>query len=175
MVSTSRHRRLHAASIYIADRPCAFDAVRSCCSLHIVTVLTENHIFSCVCVCKAAYKQRIYMAATSERKRAYVLTVHPDSRLCALGAVRSYCSLHIVPFRWYFHCGGGRCPPQITSNVHMQGRYRCYCACIKATWCGSYTYTSDRTIFSRWIRPYLRYNDYIWCSSGFVPPSYHAQ
>ena len=56
----------------------------------------------------------------------------------------------------------------------MQGRYRCYCACIKALWCGSYTYTSDRTTFSRWIRPYLRCNDYIWCSNGFVPPSYHT-
>ena len=115
------------------------------------------------------------MAATSERKRAYVLTIHPDSHLCALDAVRSYCSLHIVAFRWYFHCGGGRDPPQITSNMPMQGRYRCYCACIKAPWCGSYTYTSDRTTFSRWIRPYLRCNDYIWCSNGFVQPSYHAQ
>ena len=115
------------------------------------------------------------MAATSELKRAYVPTIHPDSRLCALDAVRSYCSLHIVPFRWYFHCGGGRVPPQITSNMPMQGRYRCYCACIKAPWCGSYTYTSDRTTFSGWIRPYLRCNDYIWCSNGFVQPSYHAQ
>ena len=46
MVSTSGHRRLHAASIYTADPPCAFGAVRSYCSLHIVTILTENHIFS---------------------------------------------------------------------------------------------------------------------------------
>ena len=60
MVSTSGHQRLNAASIYPADRLCAFGAVRSYCSLHIVTVLTENHIFSCVCVCKAAYKQRIW-------------------------------------------------------------------------------------------------------------------
>ena len=59
MVSTSGHRRLNAASIYPADRSCAFGAVRSYCSLHIVTILTENHIFSCVCICKAAATTRV--------------------------------------------------------------------------------------------------------------------
>ena len=71
MVSTSGHRRLHAASIYTADRLCAFGAVRSYCSLHIVTVLTENHIFSCVCVCKAAYKQRIWQLLVNTNAHMY--------------------------------------------------------------------------------------------------------
>ena len=71
MVSTSGHQRLHAASIYTADRPCAFGAVRSYCSLHIVTVLTENHIFSCVCACKAAYKQRILQLLVNANAHMY--------------------------------------------------------------------------------------------------------
>ena len=71
MVSTSGHQRLHAASIYAADRPCAFGAVKSYCSLHIVTVLTENHIFSCVCACKAAYKQRIWQLLVNANAHMY--------------------------------------------------------------------------------------------------------
>ena len=71
MVPTSGHQRLHAASIYTADRPCVFGAVRSHCSLHIVTVLTENHIFSCVCVYKAAYKQRIWQLLVNANAHMY--------------------------------------------------------------------------------------------------------
>ena len=71
MVSTSGHQRLHAASIYTADRPCVFGAVRNHFSLYIVTILTENHIFSCVCACKAAYKQRILQLLVNANAHMY--------------------------------------------------------------------------------------------------------
>ena len=39
--------------------------------IHIVTILTENHIFSCVCVCKAAYKQRIWQLLVNANAHMY--------------------------------------------------------------------------------------------------------
>ena len=60
MVTTSGRQPFPASSMYPAGRRCAFGAVRSYCSLHIVTVLTENQIILCICAYKAAYKQPIW-------------------------------------------------------------------------------------------------------------------